>query len=339
MNLHGVMMVRNEADIIEASVRHNLSVLNGLVVVDHGSLDGTREILAELQNEGLALKVATDRNPGFFQAEEITLAARDILAQERADFVFPIDADEFIKIRSRQRLDEVLASVPQGAHALTSWVTYVPDFGVTRTDRFGPGHLRWRLKQERHRTSKTVIGRSFIRPTQYVVSGSHLVDDPTGKRPPPHFRLDPEAIALAHCPVRSAQQLERKIIIGYLAHLATLPANDQQAFHWRDLYQELKAGGALDAPRLKDIASNYGLPRDAWLPADTVELVEDPMRISVKLRYPPEDAPDTLRLLIRFVESFLADRKHAPLAMGEILERAHTIRRGLRSDSGGRRRD
>jgi hypothetical protein len=48
MRLFGVMMVRNEADIIEASVRHNLSVLDGLVVIDHGSFDATADILVAL---------------------------------------------------------------------------------------------------------------------------------------------------------------------------------------------------------------------------------------------------------------------------------------------------
>ena len=48
MKLYGVAMVRNEADIIEAFVRHNLTVLDGLVVVDHSSDDGTSEILSAL---------------------------------------------------------------------------------------------------------------------------------------------------------------------------------------------------------------------------------------------------------------------------------------------------
>ena len=34
MRLFGVTMVRNEADVIEAYVRHNLTVLDGLVVID-----------------------------------------------------------------------------------------------------------------------------------------------------------------------------------------------------------------------------------------------------------------------------------------------------------------
>ena len=39
-------MVRNEADILEAFVRHNLTVLDRMLVVDHGSMDGTAEMLS-----------------------------------------------------------------------------------------------------------------------------------------------------------------------------------------------------------------------------------------------------------------------------------------------------
>jgi hypothetical protein len=37
MRLIGITMLRNEADIVEAFVRHNLSVLDALVLIDHAS--------------------------------------------------------------------------------------------------------------------------------------------------------------------------------------------------------------------------------------------------------------------------------------------------------------
>jgi glycosyltransferase involved in cell wall biosynthesis len=52
MKLFGAAMLRNEADIVESFVRHNLSLLDGLLVVDHGSSDGTSEILDALVTEG-----------------------------------------------------------------------------------------------------------------------------------------------------------------------------------------------------------------------------------------------------------------------------------------------
>ena len=47
----GLSMVRNESDIIETFIRHNLTLLNELHVVDHNSSDNTREILTLLKQE------------------------------------------------------------------------------------------------------------------------------------------------------------------------------------------------------------------------------------------------------------------------------------------------
>ena len=60
MRIVGVAMVRNEADIVEAFVRHNLTQVDALTVVDHGSTDGTSEILAALVAEGLPLALERD---------------------------------------------------------------------------------------------------------------------------------------------------------------------------------------------------------------------------------------------------------------------------------------
>src|SRR5258708_24064858 len=126
MRLVGVTMVRNEADVIEAFVRHNLSVLDGLVVVDHDSIDGTREILGKLVSEGLPLRVVPDADPAYRQSETMTALAREALAQDAADFAFALDADEFLKVESRAGLERGLAEVPAGMHAAVHWPTYVP---------------------------------------------------------------------------------------------------------------------------------------------------------------------------------------------------------------------
>jgi Glycosyl transferase family 2 len=274
MRLFGVSMVRNEADIIEASIRHNLTVLDGLEVVDHRSTDETADILARLGAERLPLRILREETTGFFQAETLTDLARKAFARDGADFVFPIDADEFIRTPSRLVLEQALAQIPPSAHGCVQWMTYVPaSFGA-----FGPSHLSRRVGHERHGNHKCVIGRSFAqREAQYLVSGSHLVDDPSEPRPPLHVRLRPEAVALAHCPVRSAEQLTRKVSLGYPAHLATEPANDQQASHWLELCTELSTEAELSAERLMEIACNYGVPRDKWLSLDMIELVDDPV--------------------------------------------------------------
>jgi hypothetical protein len=305
MRLFGVAMVRNEADVIEAFVRHNLSVLDGLVIVDHGSFDDTAEILAKLQAERLPLRVVRDANPAFFQAERVTAVARETLLRERADFVFAMDADEFLKVESREELDRTLAKLPDDVHAIAHWLTYVPESfdgggAITRS------HLRWRLKSERHASYKTLIGRSFAQQQQqYVVRGNHLVNDPARPNPPAHVRLPQEVVALAHCPVRSREQLEAKVIVGYLAHLATQPNNEIQAFHWKDIYEELRAGQRLTDERLRAIACNYGLPREVWRPVTDVELIDDPVPLVHELRYETQTRGDARVLLMRFTEALL----------------------------------
>ena len=48
----GLSMVRNESDVIETFIRHNLILLDELHIVDHNSSDNTREILTLLKQEG-----------------------------------------------------------------------------------------------------------------------------------------------------------------------------------------------------------------------------------------------------------------------------------------------
>ncbi|WP_422109483.1 glycosyltransferase family 2 protein, partial [Achromobacter xylosoxidans] len=43
--LISISMVRNENDVIESFVRHNLELMDEMHIIDHGSSDGTREIL------------------------------------------------------------------------------------------------------------------------------------------------------------------------------------------------------------------------------------------------------------------------------------------------------
>ncbi len=72
MRICGVMLVRNEEDVLEASVRHNLGVLDSLTVVDHASTDASPAILASLAAEGLPLEVLRDDSPGFRQSDVTT---------------------------------------------------------------------------------------------------------------------------------------------------------------------------------------------------------------------------------------------------------------------------
>jgi hypothetical protein len=308
MRLIGITMVRNEVDVIECFVRHNLGVLDGLAVVDHGSFDGTSEVLAKLKAEGLPLQITYDADPAYRQSQTMTRLARQALASDAADFVFALDGDEFLKVESRPALERALAAVPAGMHAAMHWLTYVPD-AFDDAAGFGPGHLWWRLKTERQILVKVIVGRALLeRPTDAIAKGNHAVSSEAATSQP-HARLRQDVVALAHCPVRSRAQLEAKVIVGYLAKVASRPMDRRLGRHGRELYDELREGGTFDERRLRQIASNYGVPLKKWQPVADIELVEDPVPFTAERRYPSDAVCDPLRLLMRFTEMLVDEER------------------------------
>ncbi len=113
MRLYGVSMVRNEADIVRANVRYHLAAgFDRLLIVDNASTDGTRGALKEL---GRDPRVRWTRDRGSFrQGEVFTELARQAFA-EGADWVAPVDADDFW-YAPNSSVREVLAA--SGASAL-----------------------------------------------------------------------------------------------------------------------------------------------------------------------------------------------------------------------------
>jgi hypothetical protein len=91
--IYGVMLVRNEADIIRVNLLHHLaSGIDHILVVDNGSSDGTAGILEEFAATG---RVHVTSRPGpFLQSETTTEFAREAFLRG-ARWVIPIDADEF----------------------------------------------------------------------------------------------------------------------------------------------------------------------------------------------------------------------------------------------------
>src|SRR5260221_12837562 len=96
MKIVGISMIRNDADIVESFVRHTLRVLDHLFVIVHSPEDGTGEILKALHEEGLPMTLVFDSEPAFLQGERLTWLAREACAAFQPDFIFPLDADEFI---------------------------------------------------------------------------------------------------------------------------------------------------------------------------------------------------------------------------------------------------
>lgn len=102
------ILVKNEADIIEANIRTHASLgVDAFVVMDNGSDDGTREILETLQSE---FEINVIDETGLYQQSKwMKKLARVAKEEMKADWVINNDADEFWIPQSDRSLKEILA--------------------------------------------------------------------------------------------------------------------------------------------------------------------------------------------------------------------------------------
>lgn len=263
MRLIGVAMVRNEADMIEAFVRTNLVLLDALYVVVHRASDGTAEILRALYGEGLQIRLLEVAEEAFRQEHYTNLAARAALRDERADFVFPLDADELVRAPDRAALEAALAALPEATLGAMPWITYLP----TGEDRASP-HPLLRLERRirmspmealRLDYAKVAVGRWFASaPQARIQEGGHAVFD--GPRQVPAVACG--GVTLAHFPVRSGEHLATKAVLGWLALLlrGREVEDSEVGAHWRTLFARLKASGEVTDADFRAFLAAYVPP-------------------------------------------------------------------------------
>lgn len=311
-------MVRNEADVIEAFVRHNLTLLDGLAIVDHGSTDATPAILAALSAEGLPLRIEVDAELEFRQSEIVSRLARRIFATTDADFIFLLDADEFLKIPSRERLEAALASLPPQVHAVQEWHTYVPDFYRA----LDPASLIRSARRVRHGLEpryRAVVSRDFLQSPTLIAEGNHMVVRRVGAENHPkiqHARLTVDESAVAHIPIRSAAQFGAKIAIGWLSCLMQPGRAPGLSSHWRDSYALLRSGQALTPETLTLLAANYDVPESGRKPLDEIVFADDPFFADIAIIHRGAARADALALVVQFAEKLALRLSDADAASG-----------------------
>jgi hypothetical protein len=320
MILWGVSMVRNEADIVETFVRHNLSILDGLLVIDHGSADTTLDVLNALCRERVPLVVMKNEAVGYMQQAIMTQAVRHVFANTRADFVFPLDADEFLKVMSRAELERALAALPTDAHGLLSWPTYVPDLRRPARDVLSALRGARRASGGTQGLMKVVVARRFLKAMDEVLSsGDHRVEahpDAKGAGAREHALVG-DRVAVAHVPIRGVEQFIAKVAIKKLGRVAA-------KIDWKPdaasqvAYEALRAGLPVDVDALEHAAVNWSVARGSWRGMSALTLVDDTFLAPVSLRYTPPTAADSLPLVLaaveRFVRRLAAARPVAPAA-------------------------
>lgn len=212
----GIAMVKDEADIVRATVGNMLRQVDVVLVADNGSTDGTREQLVELGD----VLVKDDPEVGYYQSRKMTALAAHA-AERGASWVVPFDADEWWYSPFGRIADVLRELSAEGVGRVSA-----PLFDHVASAADDPelscpvSRIGWR-RREPGKLAK-VACRPLLPVT--IEQGNHAVSYP--------LRDAPGQLVVRHFPYRSAQQFVSKVRNGAAAYRATdLP--DSAGAHWR----------------------------------------------------------------------------------------------------------
>jgi hypothetical protein len=220
------LLVRNEAEIVEANIDYHLAQgVDHVIVTDHGSTDETPALLRRYERAGVAT-VLRDEGDEHHQSVRVTRMARLAFAEHSADWVIHNDADEFWWPLSGT-LRDVFAAIP----AEYGQIEVQRHNFLPRPEGEAPFYSRliYREGESLNPSGRPLEPKVAHRPHPDVVvaPGNHWISG-TDLRPVPAGAL----LEIFHLPMRSYDQFRRKVIqigIGYekLQHRSPEVGRDQ----------------------------------------------------------------------------------------------------------------
>lgn len=233
-------MVKNEADIVEPFVRHNLRYVDRMYVFDHNSIDGTSDLLTSLRAEGLSIELISSQGVlatgAKLQAEITTQLFYTVFARERIGTYVFLDADEFLHHPDGKA--GMLAELSELGHLTVMrvpWVTHVIPEKPHESYFSDPprtfGQVR-RLETPQYFKATLNVGRPKL-PSLRITKGNHDIRYVSGASLP---AVDARSLSLRHVPVRSEVQVFQKAVLGWLGTLRSHP----DARHHRISHQQME---------------------------------------------------------------------------------------------------
>lgn len=297
------LLVRDEADVVEANLAHHLALgVDHVIVTDHRSSDGTTEILERVAGDG-RLTLIREESEELRQSDWVTRMARLAATEHGADWVINGDADELWWPRDGA-LRDVLAAVPTRFGALRGlWRNFVP-----RPEDGRPFHERMTIRRrpasdltDPFHAQVKVVHRAH--PDVVVTQGNH---DALGA-PLPLIR-EWLPFEVLHFPIRTAEQARRKFRVARDAGLASPGTSVPQ--HTEAAVRTMDAEGDqsfYDRLVVDEAAVERGLATGE-LTSDT--RVRDALRAIASGAAPPEALAPTLAEDVAFAVEAQAMLEH-----------------------------
>lgn len=218
----GLMLVRNEVDIIAITILHHLHHgIDRFLVVDDGSTDGTDRVLTALSASGRVEWISRPTSSTSLDQAAITTELAQEAYLRGAGWVLPIDADEFW-CASEGTIRDVVERSSAGAlrvpvvHFIQRRDVLVASprsllFATRRTSE--PTHIFWKARGRFGRRDVAFVEGSFdpkwisrATLTLDIAVGNHFVAGAAGP-----METTPEVTCL-HVPLRSREKLRAKMV-------------------------------------------------------------------------------------------------------------------------------
>jgi len=300
MKIVAVMMMRNEADVIESWVRYYIGAVDHIIITDHLSVDGSGDLVRKLIAEGLPISLEIENRPGYLQEERMKKMMLRAFFEFEADWVLLLDADEFLIPPAGRPLRYVFNELRNDRPLKVAWTTYIP----TESDPDEPNVLKrvtHRLDHEVKQVFKVMIPAKIGREPEAVIEmGSHNMR--LGKR---KVKLQdaPSGMSLAHFPVRSKEQIASKVMVGWLATLTRPEYCEGQCYHWKLLFDNFLNNERGFSGDLGEIAFHYlGGTKEEKGFSKVVNGPIEGMLTDFAIRYPSDSTCNPLKLFAQTAE-------------------------------------
>jgi len=222
--------------------------------MDHQSTDGTDTIVQKMADKGYNVVLKKISEVAFDQAKHMTAGTNEAARSDEFDFVIPLDADEFLSGPGGDTFKDFLsASLSPDQWAYMNWVTFCPISGAY-FDHANPLATCFRARShEPGSFRKVIVGGEFAKDCK-VQSGNHAVAHP-------ELSVDPIQLdyAFQHIPVRSSDQIVRKILLSTYTFSLKAGRRPGENFHWYNMLMDIRNNNySLSEQALVDLSLTYG---------------------------------------------------------------------------------
>lgn len=261
MSVAAILLVKDEVDVLDHTLKHLLGHVDEILLRDNNSTDGSGELMREYAREHSNVLLELDPDPAHYQSRKMTALAQWAF-QRGHRWALPIDPDEIWYAPEGRPISDWLAVVGGEIQFVKAAIFNHVCSGLD--DPHDPDPVRriqWRKRVPLDRRWGKVACRT--RPDLVIANGNH-------EGHTQGIGVTGDGLEIRHFPYRSKEQFVKKALSCYRGLLAAKEESEGTGAHCRAYGRAIEEGG---------VEAGYAWFRDAfWVedPHADDSLVYDP---------------------------------------------------------------